>query len=318
MKHVLLCPLYPCAPPFQRLCALHLASVSYYWLLKKACFVDFFIFMLLSIVLNTFCFLGEHNLNGDDKTEQEINIAAIMIHGGYNQITTNNDIALIRLAEKAKINDHVNTICLPKMSDFLSAGTRCKITGWGATGEHSSTSNILMEAEVPIVNRSVCAHETVYGERITSNMMCAGFARGGIDTCQGDSGGPLQCRNKNDRSQWILYGITSWGRGCGRKLKYGVYAVVRNYLKFIKMITSISKATQRPTLSPTTKQSSSSSQGGNQAPPPPPPGGNNGPPPPPPGGKNGPPPPPPGGINGPPQPPPRKRYSLLDQHELEE
>jgi len=255
--------------------------------------------------------LGEHNLNGDDKTEQEINIAAVMIHGGYNQITTNNDVALIRLAERAKINDHVNTICLPKMSDFLSAGTRCKITGWGATGEHSSTSNILMEAEVPIINRSVCAHETVYGERITNNMMCAGFARGGIDTCQGDSGGPLQCRNKNDRSQWILYGITSWGRGCGRKLKYGVYAVVRNYLKFIKMITSISKATPSPTPSSTTKQSPSSSLGESQGPPPPPPpGGNNGPPPPPPGRNNGPPPPPPGGNNGPPRPPPPRGTHL--------
>ena len=260
------------------------------------------------------CFysLGEHNLNGDDKTEQEINVAAVFIHGGYNQITTDNDIALIRLAKTATINDHVNTICLPEATDLISAGTRCKITGWGATGEHSSTSNILMEAEVPIVNRSVCAHETVYGEKITRNMMCAGFARGGIDTCQGDSGGPLQCRKKSDRSQWVLYGVTSWGRGCGRKLKYGVYAIVRNYLTFIKMITSIPKATtkpqtgdkKQPSPSPNANQGPPTpSSGGSQGPPPPPSGGSQGPPPPPSGGNQGPPPPPSGGSQGPPPPP---------------
>ena len=218
-----------------------------------------------------------------------------MIHGSYNQITTDNDIALIRLARKASINDHVNTICLPDVADFIPAGTRCKITGWGATGEHSSTSNILMEAEVPVINRSVCAHETVYGEKITRNMMCAGFARGGIDTCQGDSGGPLQCRKRNDRSQWVLYGVTSWGRGCGRKLKYGVYAVVRNYLMFIKMITSASKATKQPqgATEPTPPLPN-----GNHGPQPPLPGGNHGRHPPLPNGNHGPQPPLPGGNHG--------------------
>ena len=232
-------------------------------------------------------------MNADDNTEQEINITAIMIHGNYDEITNDNDIALIRLAKKATINDHVNTICLPEMADFIASGTRCKITGWGATGEHAGTSNILMEAEVPIVKTSVCAHETVYGEKITKNMMCAGFARGGIDSCQGDSGGPLQCRNKNDRSQWVLYGVTSWGRGCGRKLKYGVYAIVRNYLAWIKMITSISKVTEKP---PKTSGAMITTE-------PPVPIGNQGPPPPPSKGGQGPPPPPSNANQGPPLPP---------------
>eukprot|EP00794_Sanderia_malayensis_P016910 gene16910-18616_t len=195
--------------------------------------------------------LGDHDLKSDDQSEQEFNVSAIMVHGGYNEITTDNDVALMRLSRKATINDHVNTICLPGLGDrIVPAGSRCKITGWGATEEHGSTSNILMEAEVPVVNRSVCAHDSIYGKKITQNMMCAGFSRGGIDTCQGDSGGPMQCRSEIDRSQWVLQGVTSWGRGCGRKMKYGVYAVVKNYLMWIRLITSISK--QRPTSVPTT------------------------------------------------------------------
>ena len=35
---------------------------------------------------------------------------------------------------------------------------------------------------------------------------------GGKDACQGDSGGPFVCIENN---QPVLYGITSWGYGCG-------------------------------------------------------------------------------------------------------
>ena len=191
---------------------------------------------------------GDHNLNSEDGTEQVFNVSRIIVHGGYNTITNDNDIALVRLSEKATIDDYVNTVCLPEARRILQTGTRCRITGWGATREHGTASNILMEAEVPVVPRNVCTHEQVYGSKITKNMMCAGFQNGGVDSCQGDSGGPFQCRSSGDRSQWVLHGVTSWGRGCGRQLRYGVYAVVKNYLFWIKLVTITSKP--KPTVPP--------------------------------------------------------------------
>ena len=68
---------------------------------------------------------------------------------------------------------------------------------------------------------------------ITDNMFCAGYRGGRIDSCAGDSGGPLLCQKHN---RWTIYGITSFGEGCGRQGKYGIYAKVPNYSKWVVLL----------------------------------------------------------------------------------
>lgn len=57
------------------------------------------------------------------------------------------------------------------------------VTGWGATEAHGHVANKLQEVSVPILSNVDC-RKTGYGNKITDNMMCAGFPKGGKDSCQ--------------------------------------------------------------------------------------------------------------------------------------
>ncbi|KAJ8042602.1 Enteropeptidase [Holothuria leucospilota] len=99
------------------------------------------------------------------------------------------------------------------------------------------TANELQEAKVPIIDRDTCNQRYYYDGELTVNMMCAGFAAGGVDSCQGDSGGPLVCSAKDsdrDLERWYLVGVTSWGYGCALPNHPGVYADVSKYTSWIQ------------------------------------------------------------------------------------
>lgn len=56
-------------------------------------------------------------------------------------------------------------------------------TGWGAVKEHGQVSNKLQEVRVPILSNVDCK-KTGYKNRITDNMLCAGYPKGQKDSCQ--------------------------------------------------------------------------------------------------------------------------------------
>lgn len=111
----------------------------------------------------------------------------------------------------------------PSDTGLYAPGTMATVTGWGATSEGGAGSNDLKEAQVPVVSDADCAaaypDQTVPGTEV-----CAGFPQGGVDTCQGDSGGPMIVPKPG--GGFILIGATSWGDGCARAGKPGVYAEI--------------------------------------------------------------------------------------------
>uniref|UniRef100_A0A8C7EEX5 Acrosin n=1 Tax=Nothoprocta perdicaria TaxID=30464 RepID=A0A8C7EEX5_NOTPE len=93
-------------------------------------------------------------------------------------------------------------------------------------------SRTLQQAAIPLLPKKVC--EERYASRFTGRMLCAGSLRERkrVDSCQGDSGGPLMCERPGE--SWAVYGVTSWGYGCGVKDSPGVYTKVSSFVPWIK------------------------------------------------------------------------------------
>ncbi|KAM3926881.1 ovochymase-1 [Leptodactylus fuscus] len=175
---------------------------------------------------------GIHDRLLNESSRQDRMVHSIAAHEMYSPITNDYDIALIRLAEELTFNDFVRPVCLPKMEDPLESTSLCVVTGWGNIEEDGEYTNRLQQLQVPILNNNIC-NSSYYPGVISERMFCAGFPdTGGKDSCQGDSGGPLVCPGLNNA--YVLYGIVSWGVGCARSKKPGVYTRVRSFLSWIE------------------------------------------------------------------------------------
>ncbi len=151
---------------------------------------------------------------------ERIKVAAIHTHPEYNEQTMDHDFALLRLQTPVTVG---KAVALADASTQVDDGLQTCVTGWGATFEGGPGSIDLLGAEVPVVSNETCNRPESYNGDITANMMCAGREAGSVDSCQGDSGGPLTASLGGTNT---LVGVVSWGEGCARRLKYGVYARV--------------------------------------------------------------------------------------------
>ena len=106
------------------------------------------------------------------------------------------------------------------------------VSGWGLTNENdkSSSSEFLRYTTVPIVSNEICVSSyTALIEIDPDIQFCAGNSIG-QDACAGDSGGPY-VRKIEDK--FVLIGIVSFGKGCGRKEYPGVYVKLQKYVSWI-------------------------------------------------------------------------------------
>ncbi|NXN52396.1 PRS56 protease, partial [Rynchops niger] len=177
--------------------------------------------------------VGDHELGKLDAGERAVPVRRILPHPKFNPKTFHGDLALLELAAPLAPSPTISPVCLPSSPAEPSPGTACYIAGWGSLYEEGPAADVVMEARVPLLSQETC-RGALGRDLLTSAMFCAGYLSGGIDSCQGDSGGPLACQDPSSH-HFILYGITSWGDGCGERGKPGVYTRVAAFVDWLSL-----------------------------------------------------------------------------------
>jgi trypsin len=150
---------------------------------------------------------------------EQRSVSQVVVHPNY-LLTSGYDISLLKLSQSSTMAPI--QVAGAGERGIWNAGTLETIVGWGATEEGGDLPDNLQEARVPITTDQYCAG--AYSDFDPATMVCAGFPQGGVDTCQGDSGGPMFGRTSAGALR--IVGTTSFGEGCARPGKPGVYARV--------------------------------------------------------------------------------------------
>jgi secreted trypsin-like serine protease len=161
-----------------------------------------------------------HNVNGTGG--EVVPVSQVIVQPSYLGPNAKHDISLLKLSRNStktpvKVAGSAET-------GLWAAGVNETIVGWGVTRENGSQPNNLQKATVPIVADATCdSNYSSYGGIDETTEICAGYPQGGTDTCQGDSGGPMF---GGSGAGLRVVGSTSWGEGCARANRPGIYARV--------------------------------------------------------------------------------------------
>ncbi|XP_050841658.1 cathepsin G-like isoform X4 [Serinus canaria] len=146
--------------------------------------------------------LGAHNIRGREQSQQKIPAGRWFIHPEYSHKDEENDIVLLKLKKKARINKNVQCISIAKENEHVGEGALCNVSGWGWTSDKGNAANVLMEVELEVQNEEIC--EQISTDYQRQSMICVGDAYSKKSPYKGDSGGPLVCNKK-------AHGIVSHG-----------------------------------------------------------------------------------------------------------
>lgn len=163
------------------------------------------------------------NTKRDGSDGEKFGVTMSRPHPRYDTKTTDNDIMLVKLSRPSKAPVAKWNAHKAKPAD----GESVKVMGFGTTSFKGSTSEILLETTLKVVNFDTCDAAWGKGRLKRESQLCA--TAPGADTCQGDSGGPML----NSANEVI--GIVSFGRGCADPTQPpGVYARVSGFDDWIR------------------------------------------------------------------------------------
>ena len=179
--------------------------------------------------------IGLHDQNKAGSAETIVP-KRIVRHPQYNVSNMDYDFALIELSNNsgyAPVELNTEEIMIP---EEIGKQIMSTTAGWGETNQVGvlGSADRLQKVEVPLATTAACL--VGYPNQLTDRMICAGYPTGKKDACFGDSGGPLLVKDANTGAN-VLVGVVSWGEGCARPNKLGVYSKVNVVTEWINTTT---------------------------------------------------------------------------------
>jgi secreted trypsin-like serine protease len=156
----------------------------------------------------------------------------IVVHEGYQPASNGpprNDVAIIEITGDVPSDILPPPVAHPASeASMVNAAKEATVIGWGknAFSQFAQKTDYLHWTTVQLVDSKECAQRY---KGVDDRMICAGSER--ADSCQGDSGGPLLM--VDPKQEFFLVGLVSWGEGCAKANKPGVYVRVSNYYGWI-------------------------------------------------------------------------------------
>jgi secreted trypsin-like serine protease len=157
-------------------------------------------------------------------------VQSYTINPNFDDGPNKSDTAIITMKKPLDLEDF-DTVDLARPSTPVQDGDTVNVYGFGRLSESGGSSvKTLQRASMPYISGASCQDYYPDGD-VLEDMFCAGDKDGGRDACSGDSGGPLI---KQVDGTSVVLGLVSWGDGCGRADKPGVYTSVQYHYDWIR------------------------------------------------------------------------------------
>nr|XP_005281197.2 mast cell protease 2-like [Chrysemys picta bellii] len=164
--------------------------------------------------------LGAHNYRIPEASQQMFEVESYRPHPEYDsRYVPYNDILLLKLSHKAKLNKYVQVIPLPKTNSDIPTDTKCIVSGWGYIDQEVATYK-LFETNATALSRRKCLQ---FYPELSDGMVCAASYHKLSDVNYGESSGPLVCNG-------VAQGVVSYGF----QFPPSVYTRVTHYLPWIR------------------------------------------------------------------------------------
>ncbi|NXJ20401.1 ACRO protein, partial [Dicrurus megarhynchus] len=210
------------------------ALIGHRWVLTAAqCFIG------AGSVLEWKVVIGATDLSQPGPGAEVFQVKRILVHQSYEAALQRNNIALLELAQPAECSDYIQLACVPDSSLAVPELKTCYIAGWRATPD--SEPPLASPHPTPFQGSGGSSRAFPCWERGSGRGWQRGASPDPSLPAQGDVGGPLVCKDNVGGNFWLV-GLASWGKGCARARRPGIFTSTQHFHTWICAQTGLSRA----------------------------------------------------------------------------